>query len=750
MIMKKKALCLISLAMIGLAMTSCQKEEWADDTLLCSFENNDPKTHLAEGSDHKYITNKWDNTDALSPEQIMVVYPTNAPTRSSNGTTTGVTLNTAYVPYTAFDVRNDGKQAEFGHNASTTVNFNNMNTVHGQVELYYPAANFVSCTNKVDVTRSGTNSYNRKHTYANYTTSARRVKLNYYQNKNNSYSHDTRDWPMYGTVSETTDGGCRLATLYNLCGGLRLQLKSDDPDAAITKITVWTDNQPLVGEFILNTTSSTYEGHNTGETHLSIQTSQAVTSTGADNSNKNRIIYQPANDIVALSATDYTDFDICMPVGDYTSLHIRFEGVDGKYCVKTLNQSQLRIKRDELRLIQFDLDFTTPEGAVFAYYSVSPTKSVYFAKGNLRYNGTNHTHGGTWYFAEHQYDMLTSVSDIMNSSTGAYGRYSAGDGLVRHWMDGDGQVHNGTTWTYGANQNRGGARHTYYDNTNNNTWELFGWSSGAQDHYGVATERGSGSGTAQNGYYNNQGKAGFVDWGTLPIQNGGNQPYQWRTLVGGTYVPGRENYGEWDYLLNYRIRDGKIVYDLPSDYHGLNGQTKASWAIVRVNHVPGILLFSDRFNWAETGLSSTLIPPYLNVNPDNWTDENIIDYTYEQFAALEPTQHTGWGCTFLPAAGSREGYSTEQVCFLLRYWLASEPDETNAALYIGLNDQSGGDRDDVPSDSTHNLYWGRAVRLAMDAVPWDTRGTDNPWIEKGGNGSKGVATKAKAILRKSF
>ena len=566
---------------------------------------------------------------------------------------------------------------------------------------------------------------------------------------------------MYGTVSETTDGGCRLATLYNLCGGLRLQLKSDDPNAAITKITVWTDNQPLVGEFILNTTSSTYEGHNTGETHLSIQTSQAVTSTGADNSNKNRIIYQPANDIVALSATDYTDFDICMPVGDYTSLHIRFEGVDGKYCVKTLNQSQLRIKRDELRLIQFDLDFTTPEGAVFAYYSVSPTKSVYFAKGNLRYEGANETHDGRWYFTDNQWDMLTSVNDLMADQTGAFGRLASGDGLIRHWQDGNGGVYLNTTWEYGRTYTdnihhttfpSGGTSHTYYAQAEgtdyNDVWELFGWSCGSADHYGVSQVRGS----SNNSHYTNNGQAGFVDWGTLPIENGGNQPHQWRLLGGGSYSDGIDNMGEWDYLLNYRISEGKIVYDLPGEYsnYALNGQTKACWAVVRVNGVPGLLIFPDRFQWSQTGLGADRIPRYLNVNPECWTDASVLNYSEREIEILAGTQSTSCGCAFLPAAGSRQGRSTEQICYLLRYWLSSEPDEKTEAMYIGFTEDGDAARQVVPTDSTHSLYWGRAVRLVMDAVPWDTRGTDNPWIEKGGTGSKGVATKAKAILRKSF
>lgn len=753
--MKKISLYFIGMAMMGMAMTSCQKEEWAADTIAVTFEKGGHKTHLA-GSQN--IDNRWDalntNTD-IDPEEIMVVYPTGAPTGAAND----ASVATTSVKYTALEVREDMKKAVFGHEENVTVDFTNADIIDGKIEMYYPASSLVGLpTNTVDVSNNGE--------YSDYTTTNRKIKLNYFQNKNTTYSHDTRDWPMYGYVSRTTDGNCREATLYNLCGGLRLQLKSNDNYAAITKITVYTDDKALTGEFTLQNTPSGYDANpaTDGSTHLCAHT---YTITGESSANKRRIIYQPANDIVALDATNYTDFDICLPIGTYNNLYIRFEGVDGQYCIKKLNASQqLNIKRDELKVIQFDLHFTPPEGAVFAYYSVSPTKSVYFAKGNLRYTGDNETHDGIWQFADNQWDMLTSVTALKATSTGAFGvtrswrngSYTY-DGRIRHWRDGDGSVHNGTTWSYSAgNGSRSQQRHTYYDNSTNNVWELFGWSNGANDHYGVSTRY------QNDDYYN----GGFVDWGTLPITNGGNEPHQWRTLYGGKYTPGRDNYGEWDYLLNHRIDDGKIVYNLPDAYtnnshYNLSNQTKACWAIVRVDGIPGIMLFPDRFQWSQTGLGVDRIPRYLNENPSNWTDANVINYTQAEMNILFGTQTTSCGCAFLPAAGSRGGASTEQICYLLRYWLNSQPDQISVtitdvgnqtthtgAYYIGFTEDGNVDRHVVPADSAHNLYWGRAVRLAMDAVPWDTRGTDNPWIEKGGNGSKGVATKAKAILRKRY
>lgn len=780
--MKKVSLYFIGLALIGMTLISCQKDEYAGDTIRATIEKGSPKTHLS-GTNN--IDNRWDNSPDLDPEQIMVVYPTFTPTYNTSGNNNDVDVRARAVKYTAIAISDDKHEAEFAHAESENVDFASADAMNGKIELYYPASSLVNPTkygptvgghptafievptSTVDVSSNGQ--------YSDYKTPVRKIWLNYIQNKNNQYRHDTRDWPMYGYVTSTTTNDCRVATFYNLCGGLRLQLKSGSTNAAITKITVWTDNKALVGEMQLSEIASTsdYEGNLAASTsHLCAMTYDATN----ESANKRTIVYQPANDIVALNATTATDFDICMPCGDYDNLYIRFEGVDGQYCVKQLTADQLRIRRDELRVIEFNLNFTPPEGAVLAYYSVSPTKSVYFAQGNLRYYGSNETHNGIWRFADNQYDMLVSVQDLNDERTGAFGRTGTSvrvgntwrhtpyyDGRIRHWQDGNGTVHEGTEWRYGArttdhNQHSyysGGTRHTYYNNNTHDVWELFGWSSGTMDHYGVSTKYDN------DDYYN----GGFVDWGTLPIVNGGNQPHQWRTLYGGTYTVGKDNYGEWDYLLNHRIADNKIVYNLPPEYvnnpnYNLNNQSKACWAIVRVNGIPGILLFPDRFVWPSS-LGVDRIPRYLNMNPNNWTDNNVINYTYDEFAILEDVEYqatSGCGCAFLPAAGSRGGASTEQICFLLRYWLNSQPDQISqsangdktGAYYIGLTEDDDDCRDGVPADSAHNLYWGRAVRLAMDAVPWDTRGTNNPWLEKGSNGSKGVATKAKAILRKRY
>lgn len=725
-IMKKVYVYIFGLAIMGLVMTSCQKEEYTGESILASFESNGRKTHLT-GVDN--LENRWDNNVALDPEQIMVVYPTQNRADGWNLGTTGTSFtNWNYkdnshgaVKYTAIDVLSNQTQALFEPNQD--VSFTNADNIErlegvngGVIELYYPASCYESCTTRVGqrARRSNnTHNYSTIREYQ-YEVTNRKVKLDFFQYKDFTYSHDTRDWPMYGTVTQTTSGNCRIANFYNLCGGLRLRLSSTDSAAYITKITVYTDNKALAGEFTLTDCPSTLDANGTG--HLCAATYDAV---GNAYDNERKLVYEPGERIVNITSGS-KDFDICLPVGTYGARHlwIRIEGLDGKYCIKEL-QSDLTIRRDELKVINFtDLRFERPQGAVFAYYSVSPTKMVYFAQGNLWYNDQSHV----WRLAENQWDVLTPDGRLTAA-------YDANGELIEYDRGGGSNNSNIHLTTYNN-------LHTYYDQNSSHDWELFGWSSGSNDNYGAITNYGSNSNSTYNG--------GFVDWGTLPIQNGGNVPYQWRTLFGGDYEWGVENgydnYGEWDYLMTRRIVDRKIIYELPDAYRNNSNLNKmnqnfASWAIVRVETstvpITGLLLFPDRFNWEETGMSVLRIPRYMNANPPSWTDTNIIVYTHAEIVKLAGNQSTSCGCTFMPAAGSRGGRSVEQVSRMIRYWLNSEPDKIAAsgsggtwtgAYYIGfMPSDNEYPTLVVPADSAHDLYWGRCVRLAMDAQPYDTR-----------------------------
>ena len=115
-----------------------------------------------------------------------------------------------------------------------------------------------------------------------------------------------------------------------------------------------------------------------------------------------------------------------------------------------------------------------PEGALKGIFSVSASKKVCFAKGNLQYQASTNT----WRFAENQYDALTTENTKVSATY---------DG----WID------------------------------------LFGWgTSGYNEKYPYMTsydptEYGNGSNEIEKTMY---------DWGLYnPIANGGNKAGQWRT-----------------------------------------------------------------------------------------------------------------------------------------------------------------------------------------------------------------------------
>ncbi len=124
-------------------------------------------------------------------------------------------------------------------------------------------------------------------------------------------------------------------------------------------------------------------------------------------------------------------------------------------------------------------------------FSVSPTKKVFFSRGNLQYQASTNT----WRFAEHQYDYVgTQTAD-------QYGFYG---GNV------SGSDNNNISSTYSG-------------------WiDLFSWGTGSNP-------------TLTYSNYNYEIDT-FVDWGSNAISNGGNIANRWRTLTSD----------EWYYLLSDR------------------------------------------------------------------------------------------------------------------------------------------------------------------------------------------------------
>ena len=121
----------------------------------------------------------------------------------------------------------------------------------------------------------------------------------------------------------------------------------------------------------------------------------------------------------------------------------------------------------------------------------------------------------------------------------------------------------------------------------------------------------------------------------------------WRVLSGGEG-------GEWNYLLNRR-----------STTYGHR------YAEVKVNDMPGLLIFPDTFTWpSEAGDE----PETFDAAKSDW---NGVNYKSAAFEALQSA-----GCVFLPAAGYRAGDSSSTnvsfAGFYGFYWSASSSGDFRA------------------------------------------------------------------------
>ena len=190
------------------------------------------------------------------------------------------------------------------------------------------------------------------------------------------------------------------------------------------------------------------------------------------------------------------------------------------------------------------------EGSLRGEFSVSATQTVHFSQGNLQYRAegasataaTGESVGGTWRFAENQWNVVGGTDSGIS-----FGNVS-------------GSSNNNISSTYSG-------------------WiDLFGWGTSGYNHGASAYQPWSTSenyedyyayGSETSNLYDGNGKA---DWGYNAISNGGNKENSgWRTLTTD----------EWDYLFNTRNTSNDIRY-----------------AKATVNGVSGVILLPD--DWAAS------------------------------------------------------------------------------------------------------------------------------------------------------
>jgi len=225
-------------------------------------------------------------------------------------------------------------------------------------------------------------------------------------------------------------------------------------------------------------------------------------------------------------------------------------------------------------------------------FSVSSTKKVLFAPGNLQYLGKSDG-TGTWRFAEHQYDFM---GDGPNSGTDYQGNVTV-SGFTK----------------YNASADKDVAR------------DLFGWgTSGYNNKYPYITSKSSGS------YYSGSLNGTDYDWGVYHSATGNSDE---KIINGGDYSWRLFTAEEWSNII---ARQGRVY--TRTDYK----ETKSLFAPATVMGVKGIILFPD--NW--DGALYTSIK-YGNSNGSGYTS-TICDA--EKWTVFE-----NQGCVFLPAAHVRSG-----------------------------------------------------------------------------------------------
>ena len=265
-------------------------------------------------------------------------------------------------------------------------------------------------------------------------------------------------------------------------------------------------------------------------------------------------------------------------------------------------------------------------------------RKVYFSQGNLQYCATGSTAevdlginvGGTWRFAEHQFDFV-------------------------------GDATNGNVYKDGVKCNNDNVAQTY------DGWiDLFGWGTSGYNHNNRAYQPWKRNTSPLNDYYvyNSNNKnleggpaphTGKADWGNAnAIINGGNTAGSWRTLTKN----------EWVYLINTRT---------DSDDNPLYGEGKVG------NCALGLIILPDGWKWEGdvAGFEASWKPgtsslPWLNV------------YSYSEWAKMEAA-----GAVFLPAAGWRGGTSVYDVGSYGNYWSSSYDDSGDAFSF----DFESGSRD---------------------------------------------------------
>ena len=261
-----------------------------------------------------------------------------------------------------------------------------------------------------------------------------------------------------------------------------------------------------------------------------------------------------------------------------------------------------------LNTVRADYQYPTA-GAVRSAFSVSRDTKVAFSCGNLQYKASKNE----WSFATSQYEIVGEANKSIGKNT--YG------GAIDLFG-----------WGTGANP-------TMAECSNcSTTFEIMG-----PDNDNEPWDAGRRRSPME---YND-----FIDWGTNPITNGGDEANMWRTLTKD----------EWTYL--FFLRD----------------QWGDRFSLGTVAGVKGVILLPDEWTLPPSIEFTSAQDAGLTPNENGFCSNiNESNYDLNTFTEVQWQSMQDNGAVFLPAAGSRAETTCSGIGEEGFYWSSSIDDESTA------------------------------------------------------------------------
>ena len=261
-----------------------------------------------------------------------------------------------------------------------------------------------------------------------------------------------------------------------------------------------------------------------------------------------------------------------------------------------------------LNTVRADYQYPTA-GAVRSAFSVNRDTKVAFSCGNLQYKASKNE----WSFATSQYEIVGEANKSIGKNT--YG------GAIDLFG-----------WGTGANP-------TMAECSNcSTTFEIMGPDNG-NEPWDAGRRRSPME-------YND-----FIDWGTNPITNGGDEANMWRTLTKD----------EWTYL--FFLRD----------------QWGDRFSLGTVAGVKGVILLPDEWTLPPSIEFTSAQDAGLTPNENGFCSNiNESNYDLNTFTEVQWQSMQDNGAVFLPAAGSRAETTCSGIGEEGFYWSSSIDDESTA------------------------------------------------------------------------